>query len=45
MVAMDVYGPCDAKAVSDLICAAIETEKAGHVSRLDVVSRLDAGTR
>ena len=42
MVAIDVYGPCDAKLVSEKICEAIETEKGGHVSRMHVVSRLDA---
>mgnify|MGYP001237437006 CR=1 FL=1 len=42
MVAIDVYGPCDAQLVSEKICEAIETEKGGHVSRMHVVSRLDA---
>jgi S-adenosylmethionine/arginine decarboxylase-like enzyme len=42
IVAMDVYGPCDAKMVSEKICDRIISEKAGHVSRMDVVSRLDA---
>ena len=41
LVAIDVYGLCDARMVTEKIVQAIET-KGGQVARMHVVSRLDS---